>query len=177
MRKEIPSRGTSMLTGKETGNSTTALPMLQRCSRRRPERIRDQKSLNPVKLIVPYAIGSEETWQKLETREYLMVSALERPPWEGVLVDRLVREELQRKVNQIRIYYNSLERSDNQALVPRMDMEKWLSQDSLGQSWWNLMILLDALGEEDDPWVLGLFLFPVVGCVTHWKRIHGFLQR
>ena len=54
-----------------------------------------------------------------------MVSALERPPWEGVLVDRLVREELQRKVNQIRIYYNSLERSDNQALVPRMDMEKF----------------------------------------------------
>ena len=53
-----------------------------------------------------------------------MLSALERPPWEGVLVDRLVREELQRKVNQIRIYYNSLERSDNQALVPRMDMEK-----------------------------------------------------
>jgi len=44
--------------------------------------------------------------------------------WEGVVVDRLVREELQWKVNQIRMYYNSLERSDNQALVPRMDMEK-----------------------------------------------------
>lgn len=47
-----------------------------------------------------------------------MVSALERLPWEGV-VDRLVREEL-----QIRIYYNSLERSDNEVFVPRMDMEK-----------------------------------------------------
>ena len=56
---------------------------------------------------------------KLETWEYLMVSALERLPWEGVLVDRLVREEL-----QIRIYYNSLERSDNEVFVPRMDMEK-----------------------------------------------------
>lgn len=48
-----------------------------------------------------------------------MVSALERLPWEGVVVDRLVREEL-----QIRIYYNSLERSDNEVFVPRMDMKK-----------------------------------------------------
>ena len=126
-------------------------------SRYKLERIWDQKSLNPVKLFVLYAIGSEETWQKLETWEYLMVSALERLPWEGVLVDRLVREEL-----QIRIYYNSLERSDNEVFVPRMNMEKWLSRDSLGQSWWDL-ILLDALEEEDDSWVLGLFLFPVVG--------------
>lgn len=46
-------------------------------------------------MFVPYAIGGEETLSELETWGYLMVSVLERSPWKGVVVDRLVREELQ----------------------------------------------------------------------------------
>ena len=66
------------------------------------------------------------TVKTTETRNMGILDGIcfRKTAWEGVVVDRLVREELQWKVNQIRMYYNSLERSDNQALVPRMDMER-----------------------------------------------------
>lgn len=50
-----------------------------------------------------------------------------------------------------------------------MEMEKRLNQGILEQSRWDLVILLDALREEDVSWVLGLPSL-LMGDVTNWEN-------
>lgn len=62
------------------------------------------------------------------------------------------------------------------ALAPRMEMEERLSRSIFEQSWWDLAILLDVLGEEGASWVLGLSSW-LMGGVTNWQRMSSFYTK